>query len=100
VASTYTNKEFWKGLIEMYRGLPAFWKIRSDLHKNRKLTSERHDKLIAKLKETQLIADRDIVWRKVNTLQTNYRREVKKIKETEEDLVPVWMMCTCLPYGT
>jgi hypothetical protein len=78
MASTYANR-----VLEGIYLLPAFWKIESDLYKKRNLTSKRYDKLVAKLKETQLIADRGMVWKKVNTLQTNYRREVKRLRDRE-----------------
>jgi hypothetical protein len=35
IASVSIDKEFWRGFIEIYRSLPALWKIRSDLYKNK-----------------------------------------------------------------
>lgn len=76
--ATTKNIEFWREFINLYRELPAVWKIKSDDYKNRDLKSECYVKLTDKLKELQPTADINCTKRKINTLRSNFRRELKK----------------------
>jgi hypothetical protein len=40
IASVSIDREFWRGFIQIYGSLPALWKVRSDLYKNRNLKRE------------------------------------------------------------
>jgi len=46
---TTKNIEFWRKFINLYRKLPAVWKIKCDDYKNRDLKSECYVKLTDKL---------------------------------------------------
>ncbi|KAL4085314.1 hypothetical protein QTP88_027173 [Uroleucon formosanum] len=76
--ATTKNIEFWREFINLYRELPAVWKIKSDDYKSRDLKSECYVKLIDKLKELEPTADINCTKRKINTLRSNFRRELKK----------------------
>ena len=79
MASTQDNQEFWREFIQLYREFPAVWKIKSDDYKNRKLKSECYQKLIEKIREIDPNATRATVTKKINSLRSNYRRELKKV---------------------
>lgn len=95
MASFNNNKEFWCEFIEIYKGLPALWKIKSDCYKNRRLKDDGYKILTEKLKTIVPDADREMVKKKINALRTSYRRELDKIKKsmrsgagTEEIYIP------------
>ncbi|CAI6356598.1 unnamed protein product [Macrosiphum euphorbiae] len=75
---TTKDIEFWREFINLYRELLAVWKIKSDDYKNRDLKSQCYVKLTDKLKEHQPTADINSTKRKINTLRSNFRRELKK----------------------
>lgn len=64
--------------------LPATWKIKSDLYKNRILKQECYVQLTNKLKEIDPTAHINKTKKKINTLRSNYRRELKKILMSEK----------------
>jgi hypothetical protein len=37
MSHTAANKEFWREFIRLYRSLPALWKVKTDVYKNRNL---------------------------------------------------------------
>ncbi|XP_076295466.1 uncharacterized protein LOC143216377 [Lasioglossum baleicum] len=82
MASFTENKRFWLEFIKAYRELPALWKVKSDSYKNRNLKTEGYNVLVEKLKSILPEANREVVKKKINALRTNYRRELKKIKDS------------------
>lgn len=84
MANKSNNKEFWREFIRLYRSLPATWKIKSDLYKNIILKQECYIQLTNKLKEIDPTADINTTKKKINTLRTNYRRELKKVLASEK----------------
>lgn len=84
MANKVNNEEFWREFIHLYRSLPATWKIKSDLYKNRILKQECYVQLTNKLKEIDPLADINTTKKKINTLRSNYRRELKKVMASQK----------------
>ena len=84
MANKLNNEKFWREFIRRYRSLPATWKIKSDLYKNRILKQECYVQLTNKLKEIDPTANINTAKKKINTLRSNYRRELKKVLASEK----------------
>lgn len=55
------SKQFIQEFNEMYRELPCLWKVKSKEYSNRDLRRKAYEKLIAKLKEIEPDANKDLV---------------------------------------
>jgi hypothetical protein len=84
MGSTSQNRQFWTEFIELYKRLPAVWKVKCELYKNRNLKSEGYETMEANLKEIVSNANLETVKKRIICLRTNYRRELNKIKESLE----------------
>ena len=61
------------------------WKVKSDEYKNRSLKSECYVKLIENVRESDPIATRSTVTKKINSLRSNYRRELKMMMNSVKE---------------
>ncbi|KAL4149133.1 hypothetical protein QTP88_003142 [Uroleucon formosanum] len=67
-------------LLKLYRQHTALPKVKSTEYSDRNLKNEAYNVLIEKYKEVDPNADKEIVKKKINSLRTNYRKELKKLK--------------------
>lgn len=78
------NQRFIKDLIEEYKKQPALWKVKSSEYKNKALKAEAYDVLIKKCKQYVHGADREFVRMKINSLRTSFRKEYKKVLNSQK----------------
>jgi hypothetical protein len=74
-----TNDEVLRNFIETYEGLPELWNSSHSSYMNKTRRNLALDKLVNIYSKMKPGANRADVWRKINTLRSNYRKELKKI---------------------
>lgn len=77
------EKEFIAEFIEVYRGLPALWDVKCKDYTNRAKKGKQYDVLIEKYREKYPDAEKQEVVKKVNSLRTNFRKELKRIRDAD-----------------
>jgi hypothetical protein len=76
--------KFIRECIEVYRSIPALWDVKCKNYSNRVVKSEQHDQLLRKYRERYPDADRQQVTKKFNSLRTNFRKELKRINDSQK----------------
>lgn len=77
------EKEFLREFIELYQSFPCLWKIKCREYSDRNAKAQAYDILIEKLQTVNPEANRDSVVKKINSLRTTYRKELKRVLESE-----------------
>ncbi|KAK9499458.1 hypothetical protein O3M35_002490 [Rhynocoris fuscipes] len=65
----------------MYESLPALWKVKSKEYTDRNKKSKAYDKLLEIYRERYPNATREDVAKKINSLRTNFRKELRKTND-------------------
>ncbi|KAF5279079.1 hypothetical protein FQA39_LY05757 [Lamprigera yunnana] len=78
------EKKFILECIEVYHSLPALWNIKSKDYSNRIKKNEQYNNLLRKYREYYPDADKAQLVKKFNSLRTNFRKELKRIKDSEK----------------
>lgn len=72
------------GFIRLLRENPCLWKIKSKDYSNRNMKNKAYDELIDFCKTIGFTsADRDFVTKKIQNLRGAFRKELKKVTETQ-----------------
>ena len=79
VGARTEERAFLVELIELYRDLTPLWQTRSKDYNDRTKRAEAYDQLLAKYHERFPDATMDELKRRINTLRTNFRKELKKV---------------------
>ncbi|XP_074038447.1 ethanolamine kinase 1 isoform X3 [Leptinotarsa decemlineata] len=74
-----TREEILRNFIETYESLPELWNSSLDIYKNKTKRNAALNKLLVIYKKLKPEAKLPDVRRKINTLRSNYRKELKKI---------------------
>lgn len=77
------SKEFTVDFIELYRNYPCLWRIKSSDYSDRNKRNNAYENLCSKLQEIDETATKETVVKKVDSLRSNFRKELKKIKESK-----------------
>jgi hypothetical protein len=73
--------------IEVYHSLPALWNVKSKDYSNRmKNKNEQYEHLLHKYTARFPDADKNQLIKKLNSLRTDFRKELKRIKDSEKKL--------------
>lgn len=67
-------------VLGLYRTLPELWKIKSDDYSNRAKKAAAYEVLLTKYQEYFKSATLEDLKKKLNTLRTNFRNELRKIE--------------------
>lgn len=77
------EKEFMVEFIELYKSFPCLWKVKSKEYSDRNAKSQAYEILIEKMQTVDSIANRETVVKKINSMRTTYRKELKKVLDSE-----------------
>ncbi|KAF5297809.1 hypothetical protein FQA39_LY11958 [Lamprigera yunnana] len=78
------ERKFILECIEVYHSLPDLWNIKSKDYSNRIKKTEQYNNLLRKYREYYPDADKAQLVKKCNSLRTNFRKELKPIKDSEK----------------
>ncbi|XP_047000013.1 uncharacterized protein LOC124615887 [Schistocerca americana] len=69
--------------IQVYRSLPALWKVKSVEYKNKDIKNESYNILLKVFQERYPSATKEDLKRKFNSLRTNFRKELRKVNDRQ-----------------
>lgn len=78
------ERKFILEVIELYHSLPALWKIKSEEYHNKSKKNQQYEQLLSKYKEKYPNANKANLIKKINSLRTNFRKELTRIKNSEK----------------
>ena len=78
------ERKFILECIEVYHSLPALWNVKSKDYCNRIKKNEQYEHLLCKCRERFPDADKNQLIKKFNSLRTNFRKELKRLKGSEK----------------
>lgn len=84
MTSKEEERNFILECIEVYKNLPALWNVKSKDYSNRQKKNEQYEQLLRKYREKYPEADKSQLVKKFNSLRTNFRKELKRIKDSEK----------------
>lgn len=77
------SKQFIVEFIEAYRKFPCLWKVKSGEYRDRNKKCKAYEELLQKYKEIDEGASVQTVKNKIDSMRASFRRELKKIKESQ-----------------
>ena len=85
----YWSKEFLTEFLEIYRKHPALWMVKSKEYKNKNLKDKGHRELIELCRQIPQkhlgpSPDKTFVCKKIQSLRSCFRKELKKMKTPKE----------------
>lgn len=82
--SELTSKhQFWREFIELYRDMPCLWKVKCKEYSDRNKKDMAYGVLIKKLREEDASANRETVTKKINSMRSAFRKELKKVRASK-----------------
>ena len=77
------SREFLTKFIHMYHEYPCLWKVKSKECSNRVKKNLAYEHLTTKLKATDPDANKEKVVKKINSLRSCFRKELKKVNDSK-----------------
>ncbi|XP_076058392.1 uncharacterized protein LOC143035331 isoform X4 [Oratosquilla oratoria] len=77
------ERQFLLGIIQLYRDLPVLWQVKSKEYSDRQKKNSAYEVLVKKYNEKYPGATRDDVRKKINSLRTNFRKELAKMRSLQ-----------------
>lgn len=81
----YWTKEFLTDFISLYKSHPALWKVKSKEYANKQLKEEAYMELINKCRTVYPQADRNFVFKKIQSVRGVFRKELRKIDRSKRE---------------
>lgn len=78
-----TDKQILRDFIAEYKQLPELWDVRSKEYTKRDKKNAAYERLLTIYKGLKSDATVDEVKKKINTLRSNFRKELKKINDSK-----------------
>ncbi|XP_001978346.3 uncharacterized protein LOC6551234 isoform X1 [Drosophila erecta] len=88
MSHTRTAIDFWKEFLGMYRSMPELWLVRSKLYRDRRLKVESYGRLLELLRASDSNVNIHTLKRKINNFRTSYRRELRKVLDSNNTYTP------------
>lgn len=76
--------------LKIYKSLPALWDAKSPEYRKKDKKNEAYEILVRKFREKYANINRKDVTKKINTLRTNFRKEVKRLSQERRDVSKLW----------
>lgn len=76
------SREYLTNFISLYKENSCLWKVKSKDYSDKQKKNAAYEVLIEKLKEVDPAANKDAVIRRINSLRTCFRKELKKHKKS------------------
>ncbi|MPC80582.1 hypothetical protein E2C01_075165 [Portunus trituberculatus] len=92
-----SERKMMSEIIDVYRSLPALWKIKSNEYSEREKKADAYKILYGKYKKHYPNATLQEMKKKINTLRTNFRAELRKVERSEKCAATVVLSCHALP---
>lgn len=83
--NSFVKRNFTLQFIRLYHSLPALWNWQSKDYTNRVKKNEQYNILLQKYREQYPDADKQQVINRINSLRTNFRKELKRIRDWEQN---------------
>lgn len=80
------SRDFLTDFINLYRENPCLWKVKSKEYSDKHKKNAAYEILIEKLKEVDPAANKDAVIKRINSLRTCFRKELKKTRSAHSGM--------------
>ncbi|RZB40369.1 uncharacterized protein BDFB_005149 [Asbolus verrucosus] len=76
------TKKFLVEFIDLYKSHPTLWQIKNKEYRDKAKKAAAYELLVNKCREVEPDCDKDTVVKKINSLRTCYRKELKKVQRS------------------
>ncbi|XP_017065189.1 uncharacterized protein LOC108103941 isoform X2 [Drosophila eugracilis] len=81
---------YWKEFFKMYRSMPELWQVGSFHYRDRALKDQSYGRLLDYLRLADPHANIHTLKRKINNFRTSFRRELRKVQESDNYVPTLW----------